>query len=147
MLPKHLPRKISLLGLHTFSGCDSCGIGKRNLLNIVKGNEEYCNTLSLLEEGLQIEDHLFDMLEIVLWQAYGFLNKANDKEVRYEKYCREKFLETFEIPPAKDELHQHIKCVNYQVFTWLEANQQIPVAYQNDLGGIDGTYNVHWVDN
>ena len=78
----------ALPGLHTFSGCDSTSafhrIGKRKWLNIVKGNEEYCNALGLLGESLQIEDPLFDMIESIVCRAYGFLNKSNINDVRYE---------------------------------------------------------------
>ena len=32
-------------------------------MNIVKGNEEYCKTLGLFRESLQLKDPLFDMIE------------------------------------------------------------------------------------
>ena len=57
------------------------GIGKRKFLNIVKCNEEYCKAPALLGESLQIEDHLFNMIESMLCQAYGFLNKPNVNNV------------------------------------------------------------------
>ena len=62
--------------LHDFSGGDLMsaflGIGKRKWLNIVKGKKEYCKALGLLGESLQIEDHLFDMIENMVHQVYGF---------------------------------------------------------------------------
>ena len=54
-------------------------------------------------------------------------------DVRYEMCCREKFPELSKIPPTKDELHQHVRHVNYQAFVWkiaLEENQEIPDADQ-----------------
>ena len=91
-------------------------IGEGKLLNIVKGNEEYYNALDFLRKSLQIEDHLFDMIESILCQAYGFLNKRNVNDVRYEKFCEENFREASKISPINDELHQHVKRVNYQAF-------------------------------
>ena len=62
------------LGLRAFSGYDSTstfhGIGKRKKLNLVKGKEEYYNTLGFLGESLQIEDHLFDVIESTVYQIY-----------------------------------------------------------------------------
>ena len=75
------------------------GIGKRKLLNIVKRNEEYCKAPALLGESLQIEDHLFNMIESMLCQAYGFLNKPNVNKALYEKCYGEKFPELSRIPP------------------------------------------------
>ena len=93
--------------LHAFSGCESTSefhvIHKRKWLNIVKGNKEYCNALDLLGKSLQIEDHLFDMIESMVYQSYRFLNKPNVNDVRYEKCCREKFPELSKIPQRKDE--------------------------------------------
>ena len=72
----------ALPSLHNFLRCDSTsafyGIGKRKWLNIVTGNEVYWKALSLLGESLQIEDPLFDMIESMVCQAYGFL-KSNVK--------------------------------------------------------------------
>ena len=99
----------ALPGLHAFTGCDLASafyrIGKIKWLNMVKGNEEYCNALDLLGESFQIEDPLFYMIECMVCQAYGFLNKSNINDVRYEKCCGEKFPEPSKIPPTKDELH------------------------------------------
>ena len=110
----------ALPGLHVFSGCDSTsashGIGKIKWLNIVKGNEENLNELGLLGENLEVEDPLFDMTESLACQAYVFLNKFNVNDVRYEKCCGKKFPEPSKIPPAKGELHQHVKRVSYEAF-------------------------------
>ena len=129
----------ALPGLHDFSGCASTRtfhrIGKRKWLNIVKGNEEYCNALGLLGESLQIEDHLFDIIESFVFLVYGFLNKPNVNDVRYEKCCGEKCPKSSKIPPTKDALHQHVKRVNYQAFLWknmLQAKQQILEVDQHD---------------
>ena len=96
-------------------------MGKRKWFNIVKGNEEYCNALGLLEESFHIDNPLFDMIEKMVCQAYGFLNKSNVNEVRYEKSCGEKFPEPSKILPIKNKLHQHVKHVNYQTFVWQNA--------------------------
>ena len=70
-----LPGLQDLLGYHSTSAFH--GIGKRKWLNIVKGKKVYCKALGLLEEGLQIEDHLFDTIESVVCQVYGFFKKPN----------------------------------------------------------------------
>ena len=125
MLPRYLPRKTSLTGLQALSECDSTivfhGIGRRKWLSIVKSDEKYCNALGVLRESLEIEDCLFDMIESMLCQACGFLNKPNVNDIQYEKCCGEKFPETSKLPGTKDELHQHVKRVNLQVSseTWL----------------------------
>ena len=43
-------------------------------MNIVKGNEEYCKTLGLFGESLQIKDPLFNMIEGVVRQLMDFEN-------------------------------------------------------------------------
>ena len=132
MLPRHLPRKIYLPGLHAFSGCDSTSW----FHGIPKG---------LLGKTLQIEDDLFDMIKSIVCQAYGFLSKSNVNDVPYEKCCGKKFPEPSEILSTKDGLDQHVKCINYQEFVWknaFEANQKIPEADQHSWSGIDGTYEV-----
>ena len=97
-----------LPGLRIFSEYDSTsafhGIGKRRWLNIAEGNEEHCNALGFLGKSLQIEDHLFYMIESMVCQVYGFLKKPNANDVRHEKCCGEKFPKPA-IPPTKDELH------------------------------------------
>ena len=130
-----------LPGLHDFLGCDLMSafhrIGKEKGLNIVKGNKEYCKTLGLLGESVQIEDHLFDLIANMVRQVYGFWKKPN--EVRYEKGCGVKFPETSKIRTNKGELHQHVKCVHYQAFAWknaLEAKQETPNSDQYGCGVI-----------
>ena len=111
---------------------------------------KYYNALGFLGQSLQIIDHLFEMIESMIYQNYEFLNKYNVSDVRYEKRCGEKFPKPSKIPPTKDELHQHVKRVSYQVFLWknaLEANQEIPEADQHGWSVIDRTYKVHWIDN
>ena len=101
MLPRLLPRKICAPGWHVFSGCYSKSAvhetHKRKWLNIVKSNEGYYNAVDLLGQSLQIEDHLFDLIEIMIYQACGFLNKSSISEVRYEKCCGKKFPEPSQI--------------------------------------------------
>ena len=43
-------------------------------MNIVKGNEEYCKTLGLFGESLQLKDPLFDMIEGMVRQLMDFEN-------------------------------------------------------------------------
>ena len=45
------------------------GIAKTKWVNVIKSNKEYCNTLRFLGERLQIEDHLFDLIESMVCQA------------------------------------------------------------------------------
>lgn len=99
----------ALFGLRIILECDSTnafhgmhGTAKRTWLNIVQGNEDYCNVLGLLVENLQIDDPLFDVIEYMVYQASGFLNKPNVSDVRYEKSCWEKFPEPSKITPTKD---------------------------------------------
>ena len=63
----------ALSGLNPFLGCYSMsgfyGIAKTKWVNVIKSNKEYCNTLRFLGERLQIEDHLFDLIESMVCQA------------------------------------------------------------------------------
>ena len=106
----------ALFSFHTFSGCDSA--------------------------NLQIEHHLFDTIESIVFQAYGFLNKPND--VRYENCCVEKFSEPSKIPLKKTS---YINMLNASTTKHLEAYQEIPDADQHGWGVIDGTCKDHWMDN
>ena len=87
-----------LPGLHTFLGCDV------HFTELAKESgwiwEEYCNALGPLREALQIKNLLADRKssQLQIWQCRG-----------------EKSPESSEIPPTKNELHQHIKRVNYQL--------------------------------
>ena len=72
-------------------------------------------------------------------QAYGYLNKSNVSDVRYEKCCGKKFLEPSKIPPTEGKLHEHVNHINYQAFAGkntLETNQEIPEADQRDRWNI-----------
>ena len=127
----------ALPGFYDFSGWDLTSafyrIGKKSGSIKLKIKKEYSKALGLLGEYLQIEDHLFNMIENILCQVYGFLKKPDVSGVRYEKWCREKFPETSKIPPTKDELHQRIKYRNCQRFAlknFLKAKQEIPDAGQ-----------------
>ena len=80
------------------------------------------------------------MIEGMVCQAYGFLNKPNVNDVWYEKCRGKKFPQPTKIPPTKDELNH--KRVNYQAFLWKSAfgeNQEIPEPDQDGWGVIDGT--------
>ena len=77
------------------------------------------------------------MIESMVCQAYGFLNKPNFNDVQYGKCCGEEFPEPSKVPPTKDELHRHVKRVSYQIFVWkstLEANQETYEADQHGWG-------------
>ena len=84
----------ALLGLHAFSECDSTStfhrIDKRRWFNIVI---KVTKSTATHWESLQFGNPLFDMIESMVSQAYGFLNKSNINDARYEKCCAEKFLE------------------------------------------------------
>ena len=66
------------LALHNFSRCDLTSVihrlSKRKWLNIDEGKKEYYKAPGLLGESL--EDHLFDMIENMVYQVYRFLNKT-----------------------------------------------------------------------
>ena len=90
------------------------------------------------------------MIESMVSQVCGFLNKPNVNDVRYEKCCWEKFLGLSKIPPTRYELHQHVKRVNYQKLARknaLEVNQEIPESDQHGWSMIDENYKVHWINN
>ena len=63
------------------------------------------------------------MIESIVLQACGFLNKSNVNDSRYERCFGKTFPEPSKIPPTKDELHQHIERVNYQTFVWKNASE------------------------
>ena len=92
------------------------------------------------------------MIETMACQAqvYGFLNKPNVNDVQYEKCCGQRFPEPSKISPAIEELHQHVKRVNYRAFVQknaLEANQEILEADQRSWDAINGACKVHGLDN
>lgn len=41
-------------------------------MDIAKGNEEYCKTLGLFGESLQIKDPLFNVIEGMIFQVMDF---------------------------------------------------------------------------
>ena len=65
-------------------------------MDIAKGNEEYCKTLGLFGESLQIKDPLFDMIKSMVRQPMDF-----------ENLMLMTLPEPSKIPKIKEKLHQY----------------------------------------
>lgn len=106
----------ALIGLHTFTGCDSTssfyGKGKEKPLNIMSGNAEYISAFVALGRQFEMDSTTFVTIERFVCELYG--EKVSDVNLaRYNRFCVQASSEQA-LPPTKDALTEHFKRANYQ---------------------------------
>ena len=125
----------ALLGLHAFTGCDTCsafkGIGKKKPIKLLQKNPTFYQVFELLGESWSIPDELFTGAEEFTCVLYGKPRFQSVNELRYHllkakcgnkdgiDYTKNVDIGTF--PPCKDSLTEHVRRVNYQVAIWKQA--------------------------
>ena len=128
----------ALLGLHSFSGCDTVsafkGKGKVKPMKLVLKNPEYSQILSQLGEQWDVSEELLTGLQKFVCAIYGgkkskitnvdelqhFLIKSKCDESVTGTNIRNIDLST--LPPSNACLEQHIRRANYQTWIWKLAN-------------------------
>ena len=149
---------LGLLGLHSFTGCDSvsafAGKGKLAALKLLKTDKEVQQTFADLGKQWDLSDDLFEKLEVFTCKLYApkqEVKKIND--LRYLLLCsRNGDIESHQLPPCQDALKQHARRANYQAAIWkrsISGDYHVPSPVQHGWeirkeGGLD-ILDVNWM--
>ena len=120
----------SLIGLHAFTGCDSCsafsGKGKKKGLMLLK-DQRYSRSMAQLGQSFELSPTLLRDLEAFVCAMDGRPALHDVNEARYKLFCA-KGSSTAQLPPCKDALELHAKRANYQAAIWRRSLQPQPVV-------------------
>ncbi len=102
----------ALIGIHTFSGCDSTsafyGKGKRKTFSVAC--EEYLKAFKNLGTNFNLDHSTFALLCKYVCHLYDQPAAENVNEARYKAFCMaSSALQELSIPPTSDALLQHCK--------------------------------------
>ena len=98
--------------------CTIDGKGKAKWLSTVQKKEEYLQSVSQLGDTIRINADLFQKIEKLFCHLYGMPHETNINKTCYRKFNTS---EPHRLPQTKDELTQHIICLNYQAYVWKRA--------------------------
>ncbi|XP_068232399.1 uncharacterized protein [Palaemon carinicauda] len=146
----------SLLGLHSFTGCDTVsafiGRGKLAALKLLMTHDHFRDVISKLGEGWQLKDEIFQVLEEFTWRLYVIRSEICDVNVmRYELFrVKDGHVESAQLPPCKDCLYLHAARANYQAAIWyraLKADPKVPspLECKGWSLGDDGELLINWM--
>ncbi|KAJ8048054.1 hypothetical protein HOLleu_00220 [Holothuria leucospilota] len=80
----------SLIGLHPFTGCDSCsgffGKGKIKAFKLLKNNDHYKTIFNELGESFNVSDSLLSSLDKFVCHLYGQESAEDVDEARYNMF-------------------------------------------------------------
>jgi hypothetical protein len=146
----------ALIGVHAWTGCDTvsafAGQGKIKALNLIRANDTFRETFSLLGKEWNVSETVFNVIEEFTCKMYSRNAKSSTvNELRYEMFCSKNGEVTSgQLPPCKDALFQHTKRANYQAAIWqrsLHNSPQIPQATDGHgwIKDGDGQISVSWI--
>ena len=82
---------LALIGIHTFSGCDSTsafhGKGKRKTFSVACEKEEYLSAFTHLGSSFELDQSTFDVLSKYVCHLYGQSSAENVNDARYRAFC------------------------------------------------------------
>ena len=82
---------LALIGIHTFSGCDSTsafhGKGKRKTFSVACEKEEYLSAFTHLGSSFEFDQSTFDVLSKYVCHLYGQSSAENVNDARYRAFC------------------------------------------------------------
>ena len=144
---------LALIGIHTFSGCDSTsafhGKGKRKTFSVACEKEEYLSAFTHLGSSFELDQSTFDVLSKYVCQLYGQSSAENVNDARYRAFCMaSSALPELSMPPTSDALHQHCKRANYQAAKMrhsLKGIMSAPSPNGNGWHIEDGELKVTWM--
>ncbi len=130
----------ALLGLHAFTGCDTCsafkGIGKVKPIKVLQKNPRFSHVLEQLGDSWDIPDDLLVEVEELTCALYGKPRFKSVNELRFhllkakcgnkETIDYKKNIDFGTFPPCKASLLEHVRRVNYQVAIWKHAHIALP---------------------
>uniref|UniRef100_UPI00358F5653 uncharacterized protein n=1 Tax=Myxine glutinosa TaxID=7769 RepID=UPI00358F5653 len=123
-----------LLGLHSFTGCDTvssfAGRGKVSALQLLS-HEEHMTTLQSLGQSWDLSNESIQRLEALTCSLYSARTAINSIiELRFNIFCAKKGeAESWQLHPCASSLLKHCKRANYQCAIWkrsLDRNPDIP---------------------
>ena len=109
----------ALIGIHTFTGCDSTsafyGKGKNKAFVIASENKEYIQVFTELGSDYVLNVSTTQRLEKFVCHLYGYPSSTQVNDVRYKVFCHaSSSLPEKSMPPSQDALQNHCKRANYQ---------------------------------
>ena len=124
-----------LPGLHAFTGCDTvsafAGKGKVTALKLVRKNPTSQRAFTRIGTEIEVSTELLDQLEEFTCALYGCKTVKDVNEARYAMFCAKRgTIESHQLPPCRDSLHNHIRRANYQCFIWRLCLEQFPDILQ-----------------
>ena len=119
----------ALLGLHAFTGCDTCsafkGTGKIKPIKVLQKNAKFNDMLARLGDNWEVSDDMFSDAEELTCALYGKLRFKSVNELRFhllkakcgseDKITNNANVDISNMPPCSDSLREHVRRVNYQV--------------------------------
>lgn len=140
----------ALIGLHTFTGCDSTsafyGKGKKKALQLVEKQPRFKPIFAKLGSEFDLPDALLVELEEFVCNLYGQPGK-DINQVRYKLFCSSTASEQ-SLPPCRNALLQHTKRCNYQAAVHMRALSPYINAPSPDGNGwsiTEGSINIVWM--
>ena len=117
----------ALVGLHTFTGCDSVsafyGKGKKKAFSVAMEEKSFVETFCSLGEHFDMSANLLDRLQRFVCKLYG-VDLSSVNEARYNIFCVSPKSLEHSLPPTKDALEQHSLRANYQAAIYRRALSQ-----------------------
>lgn len=116
----------ALIGLHCFTGCDSCssfkGKGKIKAFKLMQSNPSYIAAFQRLGSSFDVSLDIIEILEIFTCELYGQskCKRVNDER---EILFKIKLDIGISLPPNHDSLILHIKRANYQACLLKKCNE------------------------
>lgn len=149
----------SLIGLHSFTGCDSvsCFAGEEKViaLKLLK-NDPANQEFKQLGQCWDVSNELFEKLEQFTCEMYaGNKSRSNTigtkrvNELLYQLFCAKRGeAESSRLPPCTDCLFLHTQRAYYQAVIWrrcLEAKPNIPNPSDHGWTEEDGKLQILWM--
>lgn len=109
----------ALIGIHTFSGCDSTSAfyskGKRKTFSVACEKEQYLTAFTNLGSSFNLDQSTFELLCKYVCHLYGQSSAENVNDARYKAFCMaSSALPELSMLLTSDALYQHCKRANYQ---------------------------------
>ena len=145
-----------MLGLHTYTGCDSVssfsGRSKLAALKLLEDNVNFQETFKQLGQSWALLSELLRNLEIFTCCLYSAKTDMSDvNEMRYKLFrIKNGNIESSQLPPCKDCLKMYTVRANYQAAIWqrsLTSNTTIqkPLDSSGWILDDEGQLTVNWM--
>ncbi|CAG9825679.1 unnamed protein product [Phaedon cochleariae] len=145
----------ALPGLHAWTGCDTVsafsGQGKLKALKLLPTNDEFVSLFSMLGSQFSLSDGDHCKIQKFACQLYSRnIKTENINELRYQMFrSRQGAVESTQLPPCEDCLHQHSLRANYQTAIRKRCLENFPAIPEPEDHGWnlekDGQLSIKWM--